>query len=106
MDEEIKGLYQIIFRVSKHFLEQFNMFTIEELAEHNEPTYDSIAEHAKRLAEIITVFAEHSDWSGERIALNAKQAALYMEQMALAITEDNNADLNRAAKSLNAMDFI
>lgn len=106
MDDKIQELYHLVFKVAKHFIEQFEMFTIEELAEHDEPTYEVVAERAKRTAEIISIFAAHSDWSGERIALNAKQAALHMEQMALAIAEENEEDLAQAAKYLNAMTFI
>jgi hypothetical protein len=106
MDDKIQELYQLVFSVAKHFLEQFELFAIEELAEHDEPTYAEVAKRAKRLAEIISMFAEHTDWSGARIALNAKQAALFMEQMALAISEQNNEELDKAAKNLKAMSFI
>ncbi|WP_278403794.1 hypothetical protein [Pseudoalteromonas ruthenica] len=106
MEEQIQKMYRLVFGVAKHFLEQFQLFTIEELAEHDEPTYAEIAGRAKRLAEIMTVFAEHGDWSSERVALNAKQAALHMERMALAISEENNEELEQAAQCLQKMDFI
>jgi hypothetical protein len=106
MDDKIHELYQLVFKVSKHFLEQMIAYKVEELAEHNEPTYDELAMHAKRVAEVMTVFAAHSNWSGERVALNAKQAALYMEQMALAISDQNQEELDKAADNLKAMDFI
>lgn len=106
MDEKIQELYQLVFKVSKHFLEQLEVFKVEELAKHNEPTYDDLAMHAKKVAEVMTIFAAHSDWSGERVALNAKQAALYMEQMALAIGDHNQEELDKAAENLKSMDFI
>ncbi|MGO3443276.1 MAG: hypothetical protein ACTINA_07165 [Pseudoalteromonas distincta] len=106
MDDEIQNLYQLVFKVAKHFLEQFELFSIQELAEHDEPTYEEVAKRAKRLAEIISVFAEHGDWNNERVVLNAKQAALHMERMALAISEKKNEDLAQAAQSLQKMDFI
>lgn len=106
MDDEIQQLYRLVFKVSKHFIEQYNDFEIHELAGHDEPTYEELAKRAKRTAEIISIFAAHSDWSGERIALNARQAALHMQQMAVAITENNQEDLAEAARLLNAMDLI
>ncbi len=106
MDDEIQRLYQLVFKVANRFLEQFESFSIQELAEHNEPTYEFVAKQANRIAAIISMIAADGDWSGERVALNARQAALHMEKMALAITQNNKEDLQQAAECLQKMDFI
>lgn len=104
--DEIQKLYYSVFKVAKHFLDQSKMFTIDQLHQHNDPTYDEVAELASHLATIIGYLASTGGWEEERIALNARQAALFMEQMALAITKKDDEALFAAAKDLENMDFI
>jgi hypothetical protein len=104
--EDVEKLYQSVFKVAKHFLNQSKRFTIHELAMHNEPTYDEVAKLANNLAAIIGVTASTGGWEEERIALNARQAALFMEQMALAISAKDDKALYEAADKLEKMDFI
>lgn len=104
--EEVLSLYQDVFKVANHFLVQSKAFTIQELAEHNEPTYGEVAKLAEQLAMIITQLASAGGWESERIALNAKQAALHMSEMALAITENNTDALAESRAKLTKITFI
>lgn len=104
--DEVQKLYYSVFKVAKHFLDQSKMFTIDQLHQHNDPTYDEVASLANNLASIISHLASSGGWDEERIALNARQAALFMEQMALAISKKDQDCLFEAAKKLESMDFI
>ena len=100
-------IYQYLFKTANHILEQSNLFTISELAQHNDPTYEEVAKIANYLAGIISQFAEDAgDWSSERIALNARQAALHIAEMASAISERNIENLNLARNRLDQLTFI
>ena len=103
--EEIQRLYQSVFRVANHFLEQASMFTIAELDEHN-PSYEELAKIARFLASNIHSLAQMGEWDEERIALNAMQAVRLMERIAIAITWQNQEDLQEALGELDAMAFI
>lgn len=104
--EEVEKLYQMVFRVAKKFLDQSKRFTISQLQTHNDPSYEELAEAASQLAAVIDSLAKAGGWGEERISLNARQAALLMEQMALAIVNKSEDDLERAAADLEKMDFI
>ena len=100
-------IYQHLFKTANHILEQSKLFTITELAEHDDPTYEEVAKIANRLAVIISQLADDAgDWASERIALNAKQAALHMAEMASAISEKNIEDLDLAREKLDQLTFI
>lgn len=103
---QVEKLYYSVFKVAKHFLDQSKRFTIDQLHLHNDPTYDEVANLANNLASIITSLASSGGWDEERIALNARQAALFMEQMALAISKKDAESLSDAAQKLEKMDFI
>lgn len=102
----VEDLYQLVFKVAKHFLDQSKAFTIGDLCKHNDPTYDEIARNATVLASLISKMASLGGWDEERIALNAKQAALLMEQMASAISKQDDKALSSAAEQLGKMSFI
>lgn len=104
--EQVEKLYRMVFRVAKTFLDQSKRFTISELQEHDDPTYDELAEAARQLAAVIASLAKTGGWGEERISLNAMQAALLMEQMAIAIAKHDENALERAAGELDRMDFI
>lgn len=104
--EELQKLYRQVFRVAKSFLDQSKLFTVEELCEHNDPTYDQVAEYAKLMASTIGAIAEAGGWDEERISLNARQAALIMERMALCIVAQDQKGLTVAAEDLEKMTFI
>lgn len=104
--EEVQTLYLSVFKVAKHFLSQSKAFTISELCQHNDPTYDEVANIARILASLISHIASNGGWDEERIALNARQAALLMEQMALAISKQDDKALKEAASQLEQMSFI
>jgi len=106
MEEEIQKLYHEVFKVAKHFLDQSVSFTIQELNGHNEPTYQEVADLANMLAGVINSLASSGGWNEDRIALNARQAALHMEQMALCIVNEDDTGLDVARKQLDAMDFV
>ena len=97
-------LYQAIFKVAKHFIEQSKANSIIELKEHNEPTYAELAQIAKDIASILEAISEIEDnWDNQRLALNSKQAALYMEQMALAINNDDQQSLDSELNNLEKL---
>ncbi|MCH1930318.1 hypothetical protein L9G16_09000 [Shewanella sp. A25] len=104
--EETKTLYQLVFKTANYFLEQAKLFSIAELKEHNDPTYDELAKYAHKVAAIIGRLADLGEWEESRIALNARQAALYMESMAIAISLENADALEEATSKLDAMTFI
>ncbi|MBY5979199.1 hypothetical protein [Ferrimonas balearica] len=104
--EEIEKLYQLLYKVATHFVEQSRMFSIAELQKHDEPTYEQIAIAAKELASLLESLATIGTWDEERIALNARQAALHMFEMAVAITADDQARLAEATDKLDNMPFI
>lgn len=104
--DDIQKLYHAVFRVAKHFLDQSKRFTIAELKQHDEPTYEEVAQLARELAALIGALAATGGWDEERVALNARQAATHMEQMAIAIVLQDSEKLASAASSLEKMDFI
>tara|TARA_R110002033_G_scaffold124195_2_gene166334 strand:+ start:10078 stop:10392 length:315 start_codon:yes stop_codon:yes gene_type:complete len=103
--DQIEQLYQIVFKVANRFLKQASMFSIAELDEHN-PSYEELAKIARLLAGNIQSLAQMGQWSEERIALNALQAARLMERIAQAITKQSEEDLSDALRELEAMTFI
>lgn len=104
--DKIERFYQLVFKVAKHFLDQSKRFTIAELQTHNDPTYKELAEAARELAGVIEAVAHSGGWAQDRISLNARQAALLMEQMAIAIAKEDEGMLERAASDLDRMPFI
>ncbi|QYK04916.1 hypothetical protein [Shewanella zhangzhouensis] len=104
--DDTKALYQIVFQTANRFLRQAKLFSIEELNEHNEPTYEELAVFARKIAAIIGQLANLGGCDETRIALNARQAALLMETMAEAIKDQNSEALDDAASKLEAMTFI
>ena len=99
-------MYQIVFNIARHFIEQSKLYSIEELLEHNDPTYEEIAKNTKALAKLMESVADLGGWNEERIALNAKQSAIYMSQMAIAIVQNNENDLKIARSHLESITFI
>lgn len=106
VENQLKDFYQRLFKVAKHFLDQSRMFTIEELQQHNDPTYDDLATFAALVASTMENIADAGGWTEERIALNAKQAALIMKEMAEAISNKNQENLRDAANRLEQMAFV
>ncbi|WP_454442802.1 hypothetical protein [Vibrio bathopelagicus] len=104
--EEIQEIYQRVFKVAKYFLDQSNFYTIQELAEHNEPTYDEVARIAKQLAGVLEQMAKNGGWDEERVALNASQAALHMIEMATSIAEQNQENLTSSSERLEKLTFV
>ena len=101
-DEIVEIHYQVI-RVANFFVSQSARFSIEELKEHNDPTYEEIATDAKIFAGILKEIASIGAYSEERLAHNALQAANLMDQMANAITREDQEALDRAANELKKM---
>lgn len=106
MEKLALELYQEIFKTARFFLNQTDLHTIHELHEHNDPTYDDIAKSARGLSMLMETIAANFGWDQERIALNAKQAALVMSSMALAITEKDQEGLMKAKTELEQFSFI
>ncbi|KMV29062.1 hypothetical protein AB733_19995 [Photobacterium swingsii] len=106
MEDELNFLYQRVFKVAKHFLDQSKLFTVQELSQHNEPTYEQFAEYANLMASTIGAIAEAGGWDEERISLNARQAALLMEKMALCIANHDQDGLKAAEHDLEKMSFV
>ncbi|EHS1094336.1 hypothetical protein NMV64_003369 [Vibrio cholerae] len=105
MDEVLK-IYQDVFKVAQHFLKQSKFYNIEELAQHNEPTYEQVAELAQLLAGILAQMAANGGWDEERVALNASQAAMHMHEMARAISKKDKEALGSARAKLSNMTFV
>lgn len=106
-NEQVGSLYQAIFKVAKHFIEQSKANSIIELREHDEPTYAELAMLAKDVASILEAIANiEDDWDNQRLALNSKQAALHMEQMALAINNDDQTALQEELEKLEKLALI
>ncbi|MFM5404086.1 hypothetical protein ACET89_16955 [Aeromonas veronii] len=98
-------LYQTIFKVAQYFLTQAKFYTIEQLREFD-PSFDEVAKHARLLASNLTTLGAMGAWDEERIALNAQQACLLMERIALAITKGTEDKLQEAVSELDRMTFI
>ncbi|OXS02405.1 hypothetical protein [Shewanella algae] len=104
--DQVHVLYQSVFQIANRFLNQAHIFSIAELKAHNDPTYDELAKFAHKVAQILAKLAEIGEWDEERIALNARQAALHMEEMAIAINKEDKEKLDAAAAKLADMPFI
>ena len=104
--EELEVFYQRLFKVAKHFIDQSKLFTVDALSNENNPTYASLAEFALMMASTIETIASVGGWDEERIAINAKQAALIMKEMALSISSHNQEMLTDSANRLEKMSFI
>lgn len=98
-DEIVEMHFQII-RVANLFVSQTARFSIEEMKEHNDPTYDEVATDAKLFAGMLKDIASIDIYSEGRLAYNALQAANLMEQMANAINKQDKVALDRAAGEL------
>jgi hypothetical protein len=103
---EIVKLHFDIIRVANFFLKQKTQFSIHELSEHDEPTYEQVAIDARFIAKMLQEISSLGVYSEERLAENASQAALFMERMALAISNDNQDALDTAAQELESMCLI
>ncbi len=99
-------LYETIFRVSRHFLNQSKKHSIFELKQHNEPTYEEIARMAKDLAGVMDMLADIGDWDESRMALNAKQASIHMSEMAEAIEKGCEDTLENARQKLEGLALL
>ena len=85
------------------FVKQAARFSIEELKEHDDPTYEEIATDVKIIAGILKDIASIGVYGEERLAHNALQAANLMERMAAAINRNDSKALNDAATELGNM---
>ncbi|MFL9782815.1 hypothetical protein BCV35_013575 [Vibrio cyclitrophicus] len=106
MEDQLLEFYQRLFRVAKRFLDQSKLFTVQELSDHNEPTYDDLARYAEMMSSTMETIAVVGGWNEERITINAQQAALIMKEMALAISAHDQEALTDAADRLERMSFI
>ncbi len=106
MEENLQHFYQRLFKVAKRFIDQSKLFTVQDLSEHNDPTYDELAKYADMMAATIETIASVGGWSEDRIAINAQQAALIMKEMALAISAGDQDALDSSADRLEKMTFI
>ncbi|MGL4225437.1 MAG: hypothetical protein ACRCSE_09990 [Vibrio sp.] len=106
MEEQLHHFYQRLFRVAKHFLDQSKLFAVQELSQHNDPTFEELAKYAGMMATTMETIASVGGWSEERIAINARQAALVMREMALAISAHDQEALTQASDRLEQMSFI
>lgn len=99
-------LYQVVFKVARHFIQQSKVHSIDVLLSHNDPTYEEIAEITKNLADLMQQLADVGGWNEERIAANAKQASLHMSEMATAIVNNDEDALELARNNLEKISFI
>lgn len=106
VEDQLKALYQRLFKVAKHFLDQSKLFTVEELQQHDDPTYSEFADFAGAMAGTMEAIADLGGWTELRIAMNARQAALIMKEMAEAISSKDQEKLEAAADRLEKMTFI
>ncbi|EJH6266986.1 hypothetical protein AB3A00_003291 [Vibrio cholerae] len=106
MDEQLQHFYQRLFKVAKHFLDKSKLFTVQELSQHNDPTFEELAKYAGMMAATMETIANVGGWSEERITINAQQAALIMKEMALAIAAHDQEALTQASDRLEQMSFI
>lgn len=104
MEFDIRELYQRLFEVANGFLNLTSNFSIQKLQEHD-PTVEEIAQAATLLAKVMNELADN-DYSEERIALNAAQAALFMRQIAIAVRKNDQALLDEGAAKLEQFQFI
>lgn len=104
--EQILELYNEVFKIARHFLKQAESHDIFTLNQHNDPTYEQIAQSAELLATFMEAIATDGGFNEVRISLNAKQAALFMKRLALAITEENQEKLDEAKSQLASLNFI
>lgn len=103
--QQVHDLYQKIFQVANYFLEHAKLYSIEEL-QGFDPSFEDVAKHARLLASSLTTLGAMGAWSEERIALNARQACLLMERIALAIGKQDQNGLAAAVEELDGMTFI
>lgn len=104
--EKILELYNEVFKIARHFLKQTDSHDIFTLNQHNNPTYEKIAQSAEFLAALMEAIAMDGGFNEVRISLNAKQAALFMKSLALAITEEDQEKLDEAKNQLANLNFI
>lgn len=99
----VVDLHFMVINVANSFLKQKSQFNIHELHQRNDPTYDEVAYDAKLLAVVLKEVASLGVFSEDRLAENAQQAALFMERMAIAITNKDQEALDSAANDLGSM---
>ncbi|MDP2505629.1 hypothetical protein [Oceanobacter sp. 3_MG-2023] len=100
---EVVEIHFQVIRVANHFVKQAARFSIEELKEHDDPTYEEIATNVKLIAGILKDVASMGVYGEERLAHNALQAANLMERMATAIEKKDEKALKDAATELGKM---
>lgn len=100
---EVMQLHYLVLKVANYFLHQVSNYSITELKDHNDPTYDDVAKDSRVVASTLRAIASSGVYSEERLAENAQQAALYMEMMAVAIKMNDQEALDRAANDLEKM---
>ncbi|ODP98936.1 hypothetical protein [Salinivibrio sp. SS2] len=106
MEEQLLEFYQRLFQVAKKFLDQSKLFTVQQLSCHDDPTFEDLAKYADMMAKTMETIADVGGWNEERISLNAKQAALTMKEMAIAIAQHDQDALTDAADRLEKITFI
>lgn len=102
-DIGVVELHYLVLRVANYFLQQVSNYSITELSAHNDPTYDDVAKQSRVIASTLRAISSNGVYSEERLAINAQQAAVFMETMALAIRNEDQDELDRAAKDLKMM---
>ncbi|MCT7360203.1 hypothetical protein [Thalassolituus pacificus] len=104
--EEVSELHHEIVRVGNMFLKQVEKYSILELKEHDDPTYEDVAKAARLMSQLLEEIASIGVYGEERLASNAAQAALFMERMAIAISKCNQEALDVAVSELKGMALI
>lgn len=104
MEMDIRDLYQRLFKVANRFLEIAGTFSIGELRDHD-PSVGELARSATMLAKVMNELAD-DEYSEERIAINAAQAALFMRQVAIAVRKQDEKLLEKAISDLENVEFV
>lgn len=101
--DEVVELHYLVVQVANYFLKQVSRFSIEELQEHDDPTYEDVARDSRLIAKVLKEISAIGIYSEERLAENALQAALFMERMAIAISSEDQSALDAASNDLQKM---
>lgn len=102
-DEEFaRELYDKVLRSANYFLTNAKRFEIRILQDHK-PSYEEVAKIMRQLADMVHELMDDVD---PHMAHQAIEYTTIMEQMALAIREENREKLDELTRTLDAKPFV
>lgn len=107
MSDDLRELYAYIIKFANFFLDKTVglQFDIRTLQEHN-PSFDEVANIARLVATNIELLAERDSFDSQSIAIDSKQIAYLMGQIASGITQGDKGMVEQARSQLDKMPFL